>query len=199
MFTFCFDCIQEYLNAPSWLTPTFQFWTAFIATLAFFVAKFNLDGVRRAQSLQAQMNLINVENEVRKNYSNFMVSTKTFEKESLNQQGDKIEQYKTEKETATELYFSSVDKLATLINSDFVIKQLKNKEWKREYFNDFKKAKRLYDVEKQTNVGLATRIDELTKIIEKWEQETEKFSLRKKVYFTYLIWFNKPIKVTEGQ
>lgn len=199
MFSFCFDCIQEFLNAPSWLTPAFQFWTAIIATLAFIVAKYNLDGVRRAQSLQAQMNLINVENDVRKNYSSFMVSTNKFEKEALNPGSENIEQCKIEKETATEIYFSSVDKLATLINSDFVTKQLKTKEWKREYFDDFKKAKRLYDVEKQTNLGFATRIDELTKIIEKWEQEMEKYSFRKKAYFTYLIWFNKPIKETVGK
>jgi len=199
MFSFCFDCIQEYLNAPSWVTLAFQIWTAIIATAAFFVAKFNLDGVRRAQSLQAQMNLINLENDIRKNYSNFMLTTYKYEKEVLIQNSTNIEQFKVEKETATELYFSSADKLATLITSDFVTQQLKEKNWKVEYLTDFKKAERLYKVERLTNVGFTIKIEQLSGLIEKWEKELERLSILKKLYTTYLVWTNKPINTTNRQ
>jgi hypothetical protein len=195
MFTFCFDCIQEYISAPSWISVLIRFFTGIVVFAAFLVARHNLIGVRRAQSLQALMNLINLENDVRKNYSNFMLSTHKYEQESIVQNSTLIEQYKIERETTTELYFSSIEKLATLITSDFVTKQLNEKNWKEDYFDIFKRVKRLHNTEKQTNIGYTIKIENLEKLLLSWEAEIRRYSIKEKLKICYLLFTNKPLDI----
>ncbi len=79
-------------------------------------ANTNLKGVSRTQSLQAHMNLITLENEVRKNITNRAIATYENSKAS----DDSRELLGIKENNAFMLYFASVDKLASLVKTDYL-------------------------------------------------------------------------------
>lgn len=142
MFQFCNDCIYEYVNAQSWISPLAQSVTATAASIALVVAWRNLNGLQRTQSLQAQMNLITLENEVRKNHSQFKIAVEKHSR-ALNEESEfkNLPTLTVEKDSSYEIYISSADKLAALIKSDFLVNQFRNRNWQEEYSAIFEKVK----------------------------------------------------------
>ncbi|KAA6347802.1 hypothetical protein EZS27_004755 [termite gut metagenome] len=128
---------NEYINA--------RIISVIIAGCALFVAWRNLKGLWRAQSLQAQMGLIQLENEVRKNHSQFKIAFRKYDDEYQKKQDSTLLQMMNiERTNAFELYISTADKLAALINSQFLKGQFHKRNWKDEYFAIFEEVKKCY-------------------------------------------------------
>jgi hypothetical protein len=173
MFDYCNECTQEFAGSSSWLTPLVQLASAGIAAWALYVAKVNLNGVRRSQILQAQINLINIENEVRKNGALYKATllqysqvSAEFAKKNPNlaiADFTKISELDDKKISTFEAWVSSADKLAALINADFLRSQFPGREWKKEYGSFFSKIKR----DHKNELGLIEDKNNMVRNIEK--------------------------------
>jgi hypothetical protein len=143
MIQFCKECYQEVINAPSWITPLAQSVTALAAVIALVVALKNLKGLKRNHTLQAQMNLISLENEIRKNLMKYKIILDEYSKADLT----RIDGIMTERLNAFELFVSSADKLAALIIADYVKIQFPERDWQNEYRDFFNRVKRYHTSE----------------------------------------------------
>jgi hypothetical protein len=171
IFQFCDECINTYTNAPSWITPIAQSLSAIAAIIAFVIAWRNLRGLKNTQSLQAQMSLINLENEVRKNYLTLKIADQKYIDETKIQNSDKLVITGIEKANAFELYVSTADKLAALICSDFLTGQFNNRNWKNEYSDIFKKVKEYYEGDETIIPGKSQMINNVKKILDEWQKQ----------------------------
>ena len=110
------------------------------------IANENLKGASRTQSVQAHMNLIALQSEVSKNF----ISTKIASRKVDNYQEGDMESLLFEQNNAYIQYFSSVDKLASIINTPYFPKQFPDsnekinvEKWKNEYYNIFQDASKM--------------------------------------------------------
>jgi hypothetical protein len=146
-----------------------------IAFSALIIAVRNLNSVKRAQCVQSHMNLISLENELRKNqiaFKSIMEKyTKACSPETFSEK--EIVSLSKEKDVAFELYVSYSDKLASIINTDYLQKQFKDtRDWKDEYYDIFKEAKMTYDdYPKITITGRESMIRNLDKILRNWNKK----------------------------
>ena len=101
------------------------------------IANTNLAGVSRTQSVQSHMNLITLENEVRKNIANRTIAN--YENSKATDVDRELLGIK--ENNAFMLYFASVDKLASLVKTDYLKEQFKNRDWKNEYYDIFDDAR----------------------------------------------------------
>ena len=163
MFQYFKDCTIELASSPSWVTLTLQIITLVIASCALYVAWNNLGGVKRAQNIQAQMNLINLENEMRKNRINYKMLVDEYAKLKNTD--------RTKELNAFELYLSSADKLAALINSEYVQKQFPKRVWKDEYLDLFRWVRTYYEGEDTIIQGKDKMIQNVLQILKSWEQK----------------------------
>ncbi len=168
MFQFCNECINHYTNAPSWITPLAQSISAFAAIFVFFVAWKNLRGLKRAQSLQAQMNLINLENDIVINYTKWKLAYYNYTSETEKANPEKLQLVIIEKSSAFEVYVSSADKLAALIGSDFLIGQFENRDWQNEYSVIFKKVQQIHLTEDSIIPGKDQMIRNINQLLTMW-------------------------------
>jgi len=164
MIQFCEECYQEVINAPSWVTPLAQSVTALAAVWALRFAWKNLRGLNRAQSFQAQMNLISLENEVRKNLIHYKIVCEDYAKADLQH----IDLLVIKKLNAFELYVSSADKLAALINAKFLSEQFPDRDWKLEYKDIFKSVVTYHEGEKTIIPGKAQMIRNINALLLYW-------------------------------
>jgi len=167
-FQCCHEYIYESINALSWITPAAQIISAIAAILAFIIACRNLGGVKNAQSLQAQMNLISLENEVRKNHVLFKNAIQKYVDESNKSNMSDLPALDLEKRNAFELYISTADKLAALINSDFLTGQFKKRDWKSEYADFFKSVQKQFISDDIIMPGKNQMISNIEKLLQKW-------------------------------
>ena len=175
IFQFCNDCYYEYLNAPSRWTPTAQTVSAIAASAAVYVAWKNLGGLKRTQSLQAQMSLISLENEVRKNYIQLKVSIQKYTDESTkNPSPPTLTMTSLEKINAFELYVATADKLAALLSSEFLKGQFIGRDWESEYSEIFKKVLEYHSGEDSIIPGKSQMINNITILLKEWEDKKKK-------------------------
>ncbi len=141
MFEFYRECSFELQSSTSWVVIL----TAIIALFALIVNFINLNALKRAQCVQSHMHLINLENEIRKNSTSFFLLVKkcSFIVNS-EYPSNEIITLEYEKDIAFELYICSVDKIASLINTEYLKNQFK-RDWKKEYFDIFKDAKSTFE------------------------------------------------------
>ena len=166
MIQFCNECYQEFLNSPSWLTPTAQWTSVIVASIALYIAYKNLGGVRRSQALQGQMNLITLENEMRKNLILYKQSLDDYAKAELGN----VDEFAKKRVNTFELYLTSADKLAALINSDFIYEQFPDRNWEAEYKEIFKKVISFHESEDIIIPGKSEMIRNIKKVIAKWDK-----------------------------
>jgi hypothetical protein len=136
----------------------YQEWTVFApvmsavaAMLALYVAWINLRRLQNGQTLQAQMNLISLENEIRKNHIQYKVAVEEYTaaadkvaaKATVNEEyyATVLRNFADKKTNAFELYITSADRLAASINADYLHTQFPGRDWKKEYSEIFKRAK----------------------------------------------------------
>lgn len=150
MFEFYRECSFVGQNTSSWITLVLQAATPLIAFFAFKIAKKNLEGLARTQSIQTHMNLIALENEIRKNKATFKIITYNYKDATKSTNAGTLTQLqldtlKLEEDNAFIAYVNSVDKLASLINAKYVQEQFDKRDWKNEYEEMFKKVKSTSD------------------------------------------------------
>jgi hypothetical protein len=152
---------NEYINA--------QTISIIIAGWALWVAWRNLKGLCRTQSLQAQMGLIQLENEVRKNHSQFKLAFRKYDDEYQKEQDSKhLQMMNIEQTNAFELYVSTADKLAALIDSKFVTEQFHKRNWKDEYSAIFKEVQEYYQADGTIISGKEYMINNINKLLTSW-------------------------------
>lgn len=168
MFQFCQECYNEYKNAPSWIGLLLQFVSAAVAAFALYIAWKNLRGLKRTQSLQAQMNLIQLENDVRKNYLQLKVANQKYVDETLKPTPQNLPMLSLEKSNAFQLYVSTADKLAALIRAKFLFGQFEGRNWKEEYIAFFKQAQEIHQTDDTFIIGKAEMIRNIDKLLTEW-------------------------------
>jgi hypothetical protein len=166
MFQFFGEYYQEFINAPSWLTPAAQWTTAIVAGTALYVAWQNLGGVKRSQALQGQMNLISIENGVRKNLVQYRVSLEEYAKAGLTN----ADEFVKKRINAFEIYVTSADKLAALINADYLNEQFPKRDWEEEYKEIFQQVISSYQGEDMFIPGKSQMIRNIVKLVNKWNK-----------------------------
>jgi hypothetical protein len=154
---------NEYINA--------QTISLIIAGFALLVAWHNLKGLWRTQTLQAQMGLIQLENEMRKNHSQFKIAFQRYVDEYQKKQDfTHLQMIHIERTNAFELYISTADKLAALINSKFLTGQFHRRNWKNEYFSIFEEVKKCYQSDDTIISGKKHIINNINKLLTSWEK-----------------------------
>lgn len=168
MFEFYRDCSFNYSNAISRIAIC----SALIALGALIISIRNLNAVKRSQCVQSHLSLINLENELRKNKTSLKSILERYTKATSPNSFDPnaLVSLSMEKDIAFELYISSVDKLASLINAVYLQKQFKGKRnWRDEYLEIFREAKTTYDgYPKLTIAGRDSMIRNLNKTLDNW-------------------------------
>jgi hypothetical protein len=167
MFEFYRDC--TFANSGSWITPIAQSISAIAALLAFYIAVRNLGGTKNTQKLQAQMNLISLENEVIKN---LIIYKKALSDYSTPIKGVNMSEIYERKINAFELYISSADKLAALINAEYLKKQFPKRNWENEYKKTFVKVVEYHKDEDSTNPNEDDMIQNINSLLESWSKST---------------------------
>ncbi len=192
MFEFYINNTFEGQNAISWIPIVqilIQALTLFIACTALRTARNslqtannnlntankNLEGVGRTRSVQAHMNLITLETDITKNIVNLAIATRKVQKATA---PNKIETATFEENTAFTFYLSSLDKLASIINTLYFPKQFTNskgeidkEKWKIEYYEIFNDAKTSGNINTVGSVGKSQMIRNLTILLERWDEE----------------------------
>jgi hypothetical protein len=133
-----------------------QIMSAVFAAIALYIAGKNLGGIRRGQALEAQMNLISLENELRRNHIQYETVLKKWLEGSPDTDGLM---------NAFELYMTSADKLAALINEDYLHKQFPNRNWEDEYKEIFLEAKRQNEGNRTIIPGREQMIRNINKVL----------------------------------
>lgn len=168
MFQFCQECYNEYKNAPSWIGLLLQFFSAAVAAFALYVAWKNLRGLKRTQSLQAQMNLIQLENDVRKNYLQLKIANQKYVDETQKPNPQNLPMLSLEKSNAFQLYVTTADKLAALIRAKFLIGQFEGRNWKEEYDAFFKQVQEIHQTDDAFIIGKAEMIRNINNLLSEW-------------------------------
>ncbi len=191
MFEFYTNNTFEGQNSFNWISiiqVLIQLVTLGIASIALYTARKslstsnqnlntankNLEGVSRTQAVQSHMNLITLENEVRKNGENFRMATKKHKiTTDTNKNATELElMFLTDNmDNAFVLYMNSADKLASLVNTDYLKKQFQNRDWKEEYkdiFDEVNSSFKDYDIEIS---GKSQMIRNLIILLEIWDKE----------------------------
>jgi hypothetical protein len=177
MFEFYKDCTFEMQSSFNWIPIIFQFFTLCIASIALYIASKNLTGVIRTQAIQAHINLISLQNEVSKNIANRAIVTY---RRSKAIEPDRMEELGVEENSAYILYFTSVDKLASLINTEYLPKQfpdnkgkIDREKWKNEYYHIFEDARNAANVYDGVISGKSQMIQNLIILLDIWDKENE--------------------------
>jgi hypothetical protein len=173
MFEFYRDCSFLSQSAPSWITLVLQAATPLIAFFAFKIAKKNLSGLTRTQSVQTHMNLITLENEIRKNHAAFKIAMLNYTNATTGNNANTITQLqldtlKMEQDNAFIAYVNSTDKLASLINAKYVQEQFDKRDWKNEYNEMFIDVKSISDNYLIALTNKSSLITNLNKSITNW-------------------------------
>jgi hypothetical protein len=138
-----------------------------VAAMALVVAWKNLRGLQRSQTLQAQMNLIAMENEVIKNHIQYKTAIEEFyNAASINMQC--ISNFGINKTNVFEIYVTSADKLAALINADYLHNQFPGRDWKKEYHDIFQKVKKYHQGEDAIIPGKEYMVRNIDETLKKW-------------------------------
>ena len=150
-----------------------QLGTAIFTFCLLLVAYFNLKGLNRSQLIQAHMNLINLENSIRKNRVNLKFLSKKYAdaidvntEQELDVQA--IKRLEEERNNAFELYIASADKLASLINTRYLQKQFNKRNWEDEYYEIFKEVKDYCDGYSGNIPGKDNMIKNLNEMLSQW-------------------------------
>ena len=175
MFEFYTNNTFEGQNSFSWIPIIVQLITLGIALFALRTAlkslntaNQNLEGVSRTQSVQSHMNLIALENEVRKNIANRAIATY----ENSKAKEDDIELLGIKENNAFILYFISVDKLASLVKTDYLKEQFKNRDWENEYYDIFDDARISASNYIAISSGKSQKmIQNITILLDIWDEE----------------------------
>jgi hypothetical protein len=141
--------------------------SAVVAALALGVAWKNLRGLQRSQTLQAQMNLIAMENEVIKNHIQYKTAIEEFYN-AANTNIQSISNFVINKTNAFEIYITSADKLAALINADYLRNQFPYRDWKKEYHDIFQKVKKYHQGEDAIIPGKEYMVRNIDETLKKW-------------------------------
>lgn len=178
MFEFYSDCSFLTEQNSSWITYLIQLAPILIAFIALIVAYYNFKAFRQTNSVQTHLNLINIENDIRKNNTILRMITKEYNdstsvssQQQLNE--SEISRLSLEKVNSFELYISSVDKLASLISTDYLKSQFDKRDWKAEYHELFKEAKDIFDGESSLIFGKKNMIQNLKQILDDWNESKE--------------------------
>ncbi|MDR1676514.1 MAG: hypothetical protein LBR86_08620 [Tannerella sp.] len=156
--------------------------SAVVAAIALGVAWKNLRGLQRSQTLQAQMNLISLENEMRKNHiqykaaveeydaavKEYIDATSTQDKRSNSGNRNNISNLENKKTNAFELYITSADRLAALINADYLHSQFPGRDWKKEYSEIFQKVKACHRGDYAIIPGKKYMVRNIDETLKKW-------------------------------
>ena len=169
MFEFYRDC--TFVSTSSWLTLLFQGISAIAALAALFVISKNLIALLRTQRIQTHMNLVTLENEVNKNYTNLKTAYSKWEAATLSRTTTpaEFEVLTIGKDNAFILYISSADKLASLINAQYLKDQFNDIDWKDLYFEIFKEVKIYYDNNTNLIPGKTRMIRNLIITLNTWD------------------------------
>ena len=173
MFEFYRDCSFIGQNS-SWITLILQALTPLIAFFAFRIAKENLEGITRTQAIQTHMNLIALENEIRKNHATLKIVTLNYENATKNNNTTattplQLDTLSLEKDNAFIAYVNSVDKLASLINVKYVQDQFSERDWRNEYEEMFKGVKSISNNYFITLTNKSSLITNLDKALINWK------------------------------
>ncbi len=174
MLEFYKDCIFEVQNSSSYISIFIQIISAITSISILYIAYTNLLGLRRTQSVQIHMNLITLENEVRKNSEVLRMAINkhriTTEIEENIKPLDLALLIET-RDNAFVLYISSVDKLASLVNTDYLKKQFQNRDWKTEYRDIFDDARYYFADYDMVISGKSQMIRNITILLDIWDKE----------------------------
>ncbi len=174
MFEFYRDCIFEVQNSSSYIGFFIQIIGTIISLSILYIAYTNLLGLRRTQSVQIHMNLITLENEVRKNSENLRMATNKHKKTTdINADIKELELALLieTRDNAFVLYVTFVDKLASLVNTDYLKKQFQNRDWKTEYIDIFKDARSYFDYYDIEISGKSQMIRNINILLDIWDKE----------------------------
>jgi len=166
------ECTFTSSSSFNWI----GFLTLCVAAFALYIARTNLIALKRSHKVQSHMNLINLENEVRRNNVKLKESIQehtnsTTQEELQNYDPKKIIQAKTNRENCFEIYVTSVDKLASLIGTDYLSKQFSNRNWKEEYHDFFKKVMVIYQDHTLEFQNSEYKIPNFEKLLEEWNKK----------------------------
>ena len=135
----------------------------------------NLEGTSNTQSVQAHMNLIAFQSEVSKNIINRLKATR---KLTESKESDDMSLLIFEEDNAYIAYFSSVDKLASIINTPYFPKQFRSSngtinlgKWKTEYYNIFKDAKDFANKYEGDDLVKSQMIQNIIVLLDIWDKE----------------------------
>ena len=119
------------------------------------------------------MNLINLENDKKKNRVNLKFLSKKYADaidvntaQELDVQA--IKRLEEERNNAFELYIASADKLASLINTRYLQKQFNKRNWEDEYYEIFKEVKDYCDGYSGIIPGKDNMIKNLNEMLSQW-------------------------------
>jgi len=112
------------------------------------------------------MSLIALENEMRKNLILYNQSLDDYAKATI----ANADEYAKKRVNAFELYVTSADKLAALINSDFLNKQFLDRDWEAEYKEIFNKVVSYHESEDIIIPGKSEMIRNIKTTIRKWDR-----------------------------
>jgi hypothetical protein len=152
------------------LTLFAPFMSVIVAAMALGVAWKNLRGLRRSQTLQAQMNLISMENEIRKNHIHYKVAIEEYYNATNIQEISiqEISNLVSKKTNAFENYMTSADKLAALINAKYLHDQFPGRDWKKEYHDIFQKVKKYHEGEDSIIPGKEYMVRNIDETLKRW-------------------------------
>lgn len=146
MSLFCFDCVEQTTSGETIVSIIIRGLTAVIATFALYVAYRNLRSVRNSHALQAQMSLITLEKDVRKNRSQFREDSSAFSK-AMNKarKGGVPNEIYLAYSKSFEYYVSSADKLAAIILTGNLKIHFPTRNFRNEYEDIFMEVQKIYE------------------------------------------------------
>ncbi len=185
MFEFYTNNTFEGQNSFSWISIiqlSIQMFTLGVAFIALYTARKslntaneNLNGASRTQSVQAHMNLITLQSEVSKNIVKRLIATRRL---SEFKEGDDMNLLIFEQNEAFIEYFSSVDKLASIINTPYFPRQFPNnkgeintEKWKTEYYNIFDDARTYANDYNSDDLVKSQMIQNIIALLDIWDKE----------------------------
>jgi len=146
MSVFCFDCIEQITPATTLTSIVISGGSALIALYALQIAQKNLKSVKNSHALQAQMNLITLEKDVRQGSAHFLEANRNFNLAIKNAHKNGIADHiYFEYNKSFNNYVASSDKLAAIILSGNLDVHFPNRDWKKEYESIFEQTKFIYD------------------------------------------------------
>ena len=186
MFEFYRDCTFEGQNvsfvaivqvAIQLLTLGIAFIALNTARKSLSTANENLKGASRTQSVQAHMNLIALQSEVSKNFISTKIASRKVDKY---QEGD-MEFLLFEQNNSYMQYISSVDKLASIINTPYFPKQFSDnnegislEKWKKKYYNVFKDAVDIVEKYNGNDLVESEMAQNIIALLGIWDEESTK-------------------------